>query len=80
MQGEENLFFAGQMCGVEGYVESAASGLLAGINMALKMHGKEAVILPPTCMMGAMAHYITHTHAKSLSADERDLWYPAVSF
>ena len=60
---KENLFFAGQMCGVEGYVESAASGLLAGINMALKMQGKEAVILPPTCMIGAMAYYITHTHA-----------------
>ncbi len=57
----DDLFFAGQMTGVEGYVESAASGLLAGINLAKIMSGKEAVVLPDTCMMGAMAHYITHT-------------------
>ena len=61
---KENLFFAGQMCGVEGYIESAASGLLAGLNMANRVRGKECVILPPSCMMGAMAHYITHTHPK----------------
>lgn len=59
---QENLFFAGQMTGVEGYIESAASGMLAGLNMANRMRGKECVILPPSCMMGAMAHYITHTH------------------
>ena len=61
---QDNLFFAGQMCGVEGYIESAASGMLAGLNMANRMHGRECVILPPSCMMGAMAHYITHTHPK----------------
>lgn len=61
---QNDLFFAGQMCGVEGYVESAASGLLAGLNMANRMRGRECVILPPSCMMGAMAHYITHTHPK----------------
>lgn len=60
----DDLFFAGQMCGVEGYIESAASGLLAGLNMANRIHGRECVILPPSCMMGAMAHYITHTHPK----------------
>ena len=54
-----DLFFAGQMTGVEGYCESAASGLLAGHNMALLMEGKKPVILPDTTMMGAMAHYIT---------------------
>ena len=59
---QDNLFFAGQMTGVEGYIESAASGMLAGLNMANRMRGKECVILPPSCMMGAMAHYITHTH------------------
>lgn len=58
----DDLFFAGQMCGVEGYVESAASGLLAGLNMANLLQEKDCVILPPTCAMGAMAHYITHTH------------------
>ncbi|WP_071442468.1 methylenetetrahydrofolate--tRNA-(uracil(54)-C(5))-methyltransferase (FADH(2)-oxidizing) TrmFO [Traorella massiliensis] len=61
---KDDLFFAGQMCGVEGYIESAASGMLAGLNMANRMRGKECVILPPSCMMGAMAHYITHTHPK----------------
>lgn len=59
-----DLFFAGQMTGVEGYVESAASGLLAGINMANLMQGKEPVELGNSCMMGAMAHYITHTDAQ----------------
>lgn len=61
---QDNLFFAGQMCGVEGYIESAASGMLAGLNMANRMRNKECVILPPSCMLGAMAHYITHTHPK----------------
>lgn len=60
----EDLFFAGQMCGVEGYVESAASGLLAGLNMAKFINGEEVVVLPPTTTIGAMAHYITHTHPK----------------
>lgn len=58
----ENLFFAGQMCGVEGYIESAASGMLAGLNMANLIKGKELVELPQTCAIGAMAHYITHTN------------------
>lgn len=61
---QDNLFFAGQMTGVEGYIESCASGMLAGLNMANRIRNKECVILPPTCMMGAMAHYITHTHPK----------------
>lgn len=56
----DDLFFAGQMCGVEGYVESAGSGLIAGMNMARLMQGKKPLEMPPTCMIGAMAHYITH--------------------
>ena len=56
----EDLFFAGQMTGVEGYIESAASGLLAGHNMALLLQGKAPLVMPPTTMIGAMAHYITH--------------------
>lgn len=55
-----DLFFAGQMTGVEGYVESAASGLYAGINAAKLALGQEPVVFPPETMMGAMAHYITH--------------------
>ncbi len=56
----DDLFFAGQMCGVEGYVESAGSGLIAGMNMARLIQGKKPLEMPPTCMIGAMAHYITH--------------------
>ena len=55
-----DLFFAGQMTGVEGYCESAASGLLAGHNMALLLEGKKPVVLPDTTMIGAMAHYIVN--------------------
>ena len=59
-----DLFFAGQMTGVEGYCESAASGLLAGHNMALLMEGRKPVVLPDTTMMGAMAHYIVNADEK----------------
>jgi methylenetetrahydrofolate--tRNA-(uracil-5-)-methyltransferase len=55
----EDLFFAGQMTGVEGYVESAASGLVAGINAANLVLGKELVIFPPETAIGSMANYIT---------------------
>ncbi|THB61471.1 FADH(2)-oxidizing methylenetetrahydrofolate--tRNA-(uracil(54)-C(5))-methyltransferase TrmFO [Vagococcus silagei] len=60
----ENIFFAGQMTGVEGYVESAASGLLAGINAARLALGKEVVTFPVETAIGGMANYITHTSAK----------------
>jgi methylenetetrahydrofolate--tRNA-(uracil-5-)-methyltransferase len=62
---KENLFFAGQMTGVEGYVESAASGLIAGINAAKLALGKEPVVFPAETAMGSMAHYITATNAKT---------------
>lgn len=55
-----DLFFAGQMTGVEGYIESAASGLLAGHNMALLLENNTPITMPNTTMIGAMAHYITH--------------------
>ncbi|MBO8162444.1 MAG: FADH(2)-oxidizing methylenetetrahydrofolate--tRNA-(uracil(54)-C(5))-methyltransferase TrmFO [Brevibacillus sp.] len=55
----DTLFFAGQMTGVEGYVESAASGLLAGRNAARLVKGEELLVLPPETMMGSMARYIT---------------------
>jgi methylenetetrahydrofolate--tRNA-(uracil-5-)-methyltransferase len=64
-KGRDDLFFAGQMTGVEGYVESAASGLLAGINAARLVQGQELVTLPPVTAMGSMAHYITSTNAKT---------------
>jgi methylenetetrahydrofolate--tRNA-(uracil-5-)-methyltransferase len=55
----DTLFFAGQMTGVEGYVESAASGLLAGLNAARLAKGEELLVLPPETVMGSMARYIT---------------------
>ena len=60
----DTLFFAGQMTGVEGYVESAASGLLAGINAARLAKGEELIVLPPETVMGSMARYITTADPK----------------
>ncbi len=54
-----NLFFAGQMTGVEGYVESAASGLIAGINAAHLALGQQPIIFPEETTLGGMARYIT---------------------
>jgi methylenetetrahydrofolate--tRNA-(uracil-5-)-methyltransferase len=61
----DDLFFAGQMTGVEGYVESAASGLIAGINAARLVKGEEPVEFPHETAMGSMARYITTTNAKN---------------
>ncbi len=55
----ENLFFAGQLTGTEGYTESIASGLLAGINMANYIKGNPLLQLPKTTMLGALSRYIT---------------------
>ena len=55
----ESLLFAGQMTGVEGYVESAASGLVAGLNAARLVKGQEPVVLPEHSALGSMAQYIT---------------------
>ncbi|MBU9720308.1 MULTISPECIES: FADH(2)-oxidizing methylenetetrahydrofolate--tRNA-(uracil(54)-C(5))-methyltransferase TrmFO [Bacillaceae] len=55
----DDLFFAGQMTGVEGYVESAAAGLVAGINAARFVSGQDTVTFPEETVIGAMAHYIT---------------------
>ena len=54
-----NIFFAGQISGVEGYMESAASGIIAGINAVAKLEEKEPLILPNISMMGALLSYIT---------------------
>jgi len=53
------VFFAGQMTGVEGYIESAGSGLVAGINAARRALGKETVVFPEVTMIGAMAAYVS---------------------
>ncbi len=54
-----NIFFAGQITGVEGYMESAAAGIMAGINAARRILGKETIILPPENMIGALSRYIS---------------------
>lgn len=61
---QPNLFFAGQMTGVEGYVESAASGLVAGINAAKLFKQEEAVVFPETTAIGSLPYYITHADSK----------------
>ena len=53
-----DIFFAGQMTGVEGYVESAGSGFVAGLNAARRVLGEEPILFPRTTMLGAMAHYV----------------------
>ena len=58
-------YFAGQMTGVEGYVESAASGLVAGVNVAMAVLGKEPVDFPPETALGALAHYISNANTKN---------------
>lgn len=55
----EGLYFAGQITGVEGYMESASSGILAGLNAARQILGKESITLPKTTMMGALSNYIS---------------------
>ena len=56
----ENIYFAGQITGVEGYVESAGSGLMSGISMARKLLGQEEIIFPETTIIGCESYYISH--------------------
>ena len=64
MRAYPNLFFAGQITGVEGYVESAASGILAGRNAARHMLGQPLLTLPDTTMLGALVAYVAHYDGK----------------
>ena len=59
VKGRENLYFAGQITGVEGYLESAASGLIAGLSAARKLRGKGGVVLPETTVIGGLQRYIS---------------------
>lgn len=60
----ENLFFAGQITGVEGYTESIATGLLAGLNIARQLEGRELIELPQETMLGALCNYISSSELK----------------
>ena len=57
---DKNIFIAGQLSGVEGYMESAASGIIAGINAAAEITGEKPLVLPETTMTGALLSYITN--------------------
>lgn len=63
-KGRDDLFFAGQMIGVEGYLESAAAGLLAGMNAARLSKNEPLVVAPPTTSVGAMLNYVTSDERK----------------
>ena len=67
------LFFAGQMSGVEGYVESAASGLIAGIGAARRALGEEPLVFPEETALGALGRYIARSDPRELSAHEHSL-------
>ena len=64
VRGREDLFFAGQISGVEGYVESAASGLIAGRNAAALVQGRPPATPPRTTAIGALAYYVSHADPK----------------
>ena len=74
LKANSNVFFAGQMTGVEGYVESAGSGLIAGINAANLALGKELILFPHETALGSMARYVTEANPNKLPADEYQLW------
>lgn len=65
MREHKHVFLAGQMTGVEGYVESAGSGLIAGINAARLVQGEEPIIFPSETALGSMARYITEAQSKN---------------
>ena len=60
----EDLFFAGQLTGVEGYMGIIATGLLAGLNAARLLQNQPLLTLPETSMLGALCYYVTHANLK----------------
>ena len=71
-RGKPELFFAGQITGVEGYMESAATGIVAGINAARKYRGLEPVALPRETLIGALCRYISdpaHSNFQPMNAN-----------
>jgi len=59
LRANEDIYFAGQITGVEGYVESAASGLLASISLSRKLEGKEEIVFPETTIIGSQSYYVS---------------------
>ena len=66
LRSHPHLYFAGQMTGVEGYVESAASGLAAGIYLSRTLSGKAKLLFPRETAIGALSHYISNPEVKHL--------------
>ena len=64
LKNNKKIFFAGQITGVEGYVESISSGFLAGLNIANEILGKESIIMPKETVIGALADYISTQNEK----------------
>jgi methylenetetrahydrofolate--tRNA-(uracil-5-)-methyltransferase len=65
MKKHSNIFFAGQICGVEGYVESIATGLLAGMHAAALPRHSEPIVPPRTTALGSLVHYVTEANPKN---------------
>ena len=65
MKAHPRVFFAGQICGVEGYVESIATGLIVGIHAAALVSGAQLVPLPRASAFGSLTHYVTHADASN---------------
>lgn len=64
-RGRDDLWFAGQIVGVEGYVGNVGTGLIAGLNAARHLKGQSPIILPVTTMMGGLCHYVAHADSKT---------------
>lgn len=64
LKNHEGLYIAGQITGVEGYVESAQSGMIVGMNMVRHLNKQEPIIFPRETVMGALSYYITHCEAE----------------
>ncbi len=64
MKAHPRVLFAGQICGVEGYVESIATGLMAGVHASALALGDSTVPPPRACAFGSLTHYVTHADAK----------------
>ncbi|MBR2846699.1 MAG: methylenetetrahydrofolate--tRNA-(uracil(54)-C(5))-methyltransferase (FADH(2)-oxidizing) TrmFO [Clostridia bacterium] len=65
LRGSKNIYFAGQMTGVEGYIESASSGFVAGLNLAMTLLGKDEIIFPDSTATGALSHYVSSPAVKN---------------
>ena len=64
LKGSKNIYFAGQITGVEGYIESASSGFVSGLNLAMVLLGSDEIIFPDSTAIGALSHYVSNPGVK----------------